>query len=188
MFIEKSFSHSLYGLFLEFVDHVRAAAWIGAPRSHADELTPQRMEKPQTQTVEMVETLCPNDPEAWFIKLVEDCLRKYSDSITLGQAPLASYVGVQGESQVVRGRRLQQILHDAIESLRPAETHTTGVFPRAWFNYVVLHDAYVVGLRNRDVMARLYISEGTFNRTRRNALRGVTMWLIEGMRQRNLNN
>lgn len=188
MFIQKSFSRSLSDLFTEFVDHVRAAVWIGTPHPHMDEPILQRMEKSQTQTVEIVATLCPNAPEAWFIKLVEDCLRKYPDSITLGESPLVGYVGVQGESQVTRGRQLQQLLHDAIESLRPTENRPMGAFPRAWFNYVVLHDAYVVGLRNRDVMARLYISEGTFNRTRRNAVRGVAMWLIEGKRQRSMKN
>ena len=32
---------------------------------------------------------------------------------------------------------------------------------------------------NREIMARLYISEGTFNRTRRNALKGLARLLIE---------
>jgi hypothetical protein len=51
--------------------------------------------------------------------------------------------------------------------------------PRAWYAYIILHDAYLEGARNRDVMARLYISEGTFNRTRRLALRGVARWMSE---------
>jgi hypothetical protein len=83
---------------------------------------------------------------------------------------------------------LQQLLNDAIQSLRPAGIRPTSVVPRAWYNYIVLHDAYVIGIRNRDVMAKLYISEGTFNRTRRIAVRGVAIWLIEAIRQRNMNN
>jgi DNA-binding CsgD family transcriptional regulator len=43
----------------------------------------------------------------------------------------------------------------------------------------VLHDAYVEGVPNREIMARLYISEGTFNRTRRNAIRGLARLLAE---------
>jgi len=31
----------------------------------------------------------------------------------------------------------------------------------------------VLGELNRDIMNRLYVSEGTFNRTRRRAIRGV---------------
>ena len=34
-------------------------------------------------------------------------------------------------------------------------------------------------VRNCEVMAKLYISEGTLNRTRRNAVQGVAMWLFE---------
>jgi len=51
--------------------------------------------------------------------------------------------------------------------------------PRVWYNYVVLYDAYVEDVPNREIMARLYISEGTFNRTRRNALRGLSRMLLE---------
>jgi DNA-binding CsgD family transcriptional regulator len=38
---------------------------------------------------------------------------------------------------------------------------------------------YVEGVQNREIMARLYISEGTFNRTRRNAIRGLARLLVE---------
>jgi len=48
-----------------------------------------------------------------------------------------------------------------------------------WYNHVVLYDVYVEGVQNREIMARLYISEGTFNRTRRNAIRGLARLLIE---------
>jgi DNA-binding CsgD family transcriptional regulator len=48
-----------------------------------------------------------------------------------------------------------------------------------WYSYIVLHDAYVEGVPNREIMARLYISEGTFNRTRRIALRALARLLIE---------
>ena len=51
--------------------------------------------------------------------------------------------------------------------------------PRVWYNYAVLHDAYVEYVPNREIMARLYISEGTFNRTRRSALRGLARLFLE---------
>ena len=50
---------------------------------------------------------------------------------------------------------------------------------RSWYQYIVLYDAYVLGELNRDIMSKLYISEGTFNRTRRRAIRGVAKALQE---------
>ena len=66
-----------------------------------------------------------------------------------------------------------------MESFRPKGPRPPEPLPRVWYSYVVLHDAYVEGVPNREIMARLYISEGTFNRTRRNALRALARSLIE---------
>jgi hypothetical protein len=44
---------------------------------------------------------------------------------------------------------------------------------------VILHDSYVKGELTRDIMARLYIGEGTYNRTRRRALRSVAKMIQE---------
>jgi hypothetical protein len=70
-------------------------------------------------------------------------------------------------------------LVEAIETLRPGGTRPKEPLPREWENYVVLHDAYIEGVANREIMARLYTSEGTFNRIRRKALRGVARYLLE---------
>jgi hypothetical protein len=126
-----------------------------------------------------IETLNPKDPEMWFIKMVEAALRKFPDFIQLGASPLADYLNVKGETQIARGKRLQLLLQEAIEALRPDGNRPVEPLPRAWHNYAVLHDAYVEGVLNREVMARLYVSEGTFNRTRRNAVRGLARLLIE---------
>jgi DNA-binding NarL/FixJ family response regulator len=88
-------------------------------------------------------------------------------------------MGIRGESHVERGKRLQQLLTESIEAFRPAEKRPPEPLPRVWYNHAVLHDAYVEGVPNREIMARLYISEGTFNRTRRNALRGFARLLVE---------
>ena len=114
-----------------------------------------------------------------FVKLVEEGLRHLSDYITLGQLPLAEQMNIKGESQIECGKQLNKLLIDSIESLRPAEKRPAEPLPRVWYNYAVLHDAYVEGVPNREIMARLYISEGTFNRTRRNALRGLARMLME---------
>ncbi len=68
---------------------------------------------------------------------------------------------------------------ESIETLHPGGMRLSEPLPRAWYNYVVLHDAYVLSLPNREIMSRLFISEGTFHRTRRNAVRGLTRMLLE---------
>jgi len=118
------------------------------------------------------------DPDVDFVKMVEDALRHLPDTITLGQSPLAMILGVDSETHV----ELQQFLMDSIELLKPAEERPPEPLPRIWYNYVVLYDAYVEGVQNREIMARLYISEGTFNRTRRNAIRGLARMLVEKVR------
>ncbi len=114
-----------------------------------------------------------------FVKIVEEGLRHLSDYIVLGQSPLADTLDVKAGSHVERGRQLQKIIVDSIELLRPAEKRPPEPLPRVWYNHAVLHDAYVEGVPNREIMARLYISEGTFNRTRRNAIRGLARLLME---------
>ncbi len=118
--------------------------------------------------------------ESELVRMVEDALRRFSDFINLGQSPLAEWLEMDGDTSIERGKKLQHILQDAVESLRPEGVRPMDEhLPRIWYSYLVLHDAYVEGASNRDIMARLYISEGTFNRTRRNALRGVARWLAE---------
>lgn len=127
---------------------------------------------------DMMQTLT-GATETDLTPLVEDALRKFPDVVTLGQSPLVNIAKVDGQTQVERGKRLQEILRQAVDALRPGVTRPVDVIPRAWYAYIILHDAYLEGARNRDVMARLYISEGTFNRTRRTALRGVARWVVE---------
>lgn len=129
-------------------------------------------------TVEMIDAMEAN-PDQEFIKTVEEGLRHLSDYITLGQSPLADKLGVKAGSHVERGRELQKIIVDSMELLRPADKRPPEPLPRVWYNHAVLHDAYVEGVPNREIMARLYISEGTFNRTRRNAIRGLARLLME---------
>ncbi|MBE7433420.1 MAG: hypothetical protein HS100_05865 [Anaerolineales bacterium] len=120
-----------------------------------------------------------HNPDPDFIKIVEEGLRHLSDYITLGQSALADKLGIQAGSHIERGRELQKVIIGAIELLRPAEKRPPEPLPRVWYNHAVLHDAYVEGVPNREIMARLYISEGTFNRTRRNAIRGLARLLME---------
>lgn len=127
---------------------------------------------------EMITTIA-NSPDVEFIRIVEDALRHFSDYIALGQSSLADWAGIHAESHIERGKKLQDFLAECIDSLRPAGARPPEPLPRVWYSYVVLHDAYIEGVPNREIMARLYISEGTFNRTRRNALRGLARLLTE---------
>lgn len=128
-----------------------------------------------------------------FASLVEDALRRLHDFSYLGQHALAD-LGVvawqldQGAQELVthithidRGKALHEILLQALEKLRPAdeEPDTYEVPAREWHQYIILYDSYVLDKLNRDIMSRLYISEGTFNRTRRRAVRALAQALRE---------
>ena len=127
---------------------------------------------------ELMTTLVTN-PDPKFLKMVEDALRKLSDTITLGQSPLSQELKIKGETHIDRGKNLHKKLVETIEALRPEGKRPHEPIPREWENFVVLHDAYIEGVANREIMARLYTSEGTFNRIRRKALRGVARYLLE---------
>ncbi len=132
----------------------------------------------ETESARLISTLSSN-PDSKFLKMVEDGLRNLSDVITLGQSPLADELQVGGKTHIDRGKSLRQELVDAIDALRPEGVRPKENLTREWENYVILHDAYIEGVQNREVMMRLYISEGTFNRSRRKALRGVARYLLE---------
>jgi len=125
------------------------------------------------------------------ISLVEDALRHLHDYPYLGEHTLAqlriveSHLDVQKGAFVThldRGKALQEVLTTAIEKLKPPGPQPSPL-TREWYQYVILHDCYVLGKLNRDVMSALYISEGTFNRARRRAVRGVARALGEMERE-----
>jgi hypothetical protein len=125
------------------------------------------------------------------IFLVEDALRHLYDYVYLGEHRLAqlfiveSYLDIQEGAFVThldQGKALQEVLIAALEKLRPPGPQPS-LPPREWHQYVILHDSYVLGERNRDIMAKLYIGEGTFNRARRRAIRGVARALEEMERE-----
>lgn len=163
---------------LDLLAEVADRVGILVSTSNAQLVSDTESTETRSQIKEMVETIRTN-PDPQLVKMVEDALRNLPDYIALGQSPLAALADVSGESHVERGKSLQTILINAIKMLRPPGQRPSEPLPRVWYNYVVLHDAYIEDLPNREIMARLYISEGTFNRTRRNALRGLTRSLLE---------
>jgi GAF domain-containing protein len=136
--------------------------------------------------------------DAEFVAAVEDALRRLYDYSYLGEQPLAGLRVVDWcledceeafVTHIDRGKALSEVVQQALSKLRP-QGEAPGrhdIPPREWHPYVILYDSYVEGEMNRDIMARLYISEGTFNRTRRRAVRSVAKALQEmerGARQR----
>lgn len=117
------------------------------------------------------------DPES--IKLVEEGLKNLHDYIVLGKSPLADQLAVEGETHIERGKAVHDVLVETIKMLRPEGERPAEPFPREWHNYIIINDAYIEDVRDREIMAKLYISEGTYYRTRRKALRGVTRALME---------
>lgn len=157
----------------------------------------QRERALQRQVQELVtqreaesKTVLDNIGQKQFVSLVEDALRRLHDFSYLGEHALADLELVDQQleqhsenlvTHIDRGKALHEILLQALEKLRPADEDpdTYEVPAREWHQYIILHDSYVLDKLNRDVMSRLYISEGTFNRTRRRAVRGLAKALEE---------
>jgi predicted DNA-binding protein (UPF0251 family) len=112
---------------------------------------------------------------------VEVALRRLYDYSYLGEHALAlnNLARHPAATHLDRGRALNAALVAAVEKLRPAGVEPCELPPREWHPYLVLRDAYVRGDSNRDIMSRLYVSEATFHRTRRSALRAVAKALYE---------
>ncbi len=129
------------------------------------------------------------EKEEEVVEQVEDALRHLHDFSYLGEHPLCQLRAVQAEYKrqkdssgfIARGKALHQVLLCALEQIRPdgVEPGSQQIPPRVWHPFVILHDSYVKDEPNRNIMARLYIGEGTFNRTRRRALRNVARALQE---------
>jgi len=125
-------------------------------------------------------------PEQISVKDVENSLRNLTDYAYLGDTKLAmlSLVRLQLSAKETthldRGKAVYRIISETIEKLRPEAIDIPGYpVPREWHAYLILHDAYIADKSNREIMAQLYISEGTFNRTRRAAVRSIARALEE---------
>jgi hypothetical protein len=136
----------------------------------------------QAQAETLITTL-QNQPDRAFTRLIETALQHLSDYAWLGASPLVTHLGLPGVTNIERAKELRQKLLEAVESLRPAARPPDGVPPRYWQAYMILHDAYVDHVPNREIMARLYVSEGTYNRVRRRALHAVAQALQESHQQ-----
>jgi hypothetical protein len=132
----------------------------------------------QAQAQNLLTTL-EAQPDRNFARLVEHALQHLADYTALGQSALVDALRLPGANHIERGKAMRQRLLDAIDSLRPSGARPHGVPPREWQAYAILHDAYVEDTPNREIMSRLYIGEGTFNRQRRKALQAIARALLE---------
>lgn len=119
------------------------------------------------------------------VKTVEVALRNLYDYAYLGDTPLVELKLVHerlpagAETHIDQGKAVHTIITEAVGKLRPEGQRPAEPPPREWHPYLILHDAYLEDRLNRDIMSRLYISEGTFNRTRRSAIRSLARALEE---------
>lgn len=119
------------------------------------------------------------------IQAVEDAMRSLFDYAHLGDSALVNLKIVShelpgtGATHIDQGKALNHIIAAAIDKLRPEGEIPAEPLPREWYPYTILHGAYLEDRLNRDIMSQLYISEGTFNRTRRSAIRSVRRMLEE---------
>lgn len=141
-----------------------------------------------SQIAELVEThtpAVPGQPETIPDAAVEDVLRNLFDYTFLADSELASLRLVRVQlpagkiTSLDRGKAVHAVVLEALEKLRPGPADPRDPPPREWYPYLILCSAYLEETPNRDIMLRLYISEGTFNRTRRSAIRSLARTLRE---------
>lgn len=119
------------------------------------------------------------------VGIVENVLRNLFDYTHLADSPLAEMslvrerIGGEKKTHIERGKTVHAVVLEAMEQMRPGSEVPRDPPPREWYPYIILHDAYVKEVQNRDIMSKLYISEGTFNRTRRAAVRSLARALAE---------
>ena len=116
---------------------------------------------------------------------LELILRNLYDYTYLADSPLAEMKLVQSRlsqaevTHLERGKKVHAVLLDGLEKLHPSTEMRSGPPPREWYPFLILQEAYLNETSNREIMLKLYISEGTFNRTRRMAIRSLARALGE---------
>jgi hypothetical protein len=133
------------------------------------------LEHASPATLEQIEAdvaLLPN-----FDQLVQDALKHYWGGPKLSESPLLGLRSVRNMLHDTGSstKALQLVLRRAIENLRPDEQ----LAPTAqeWMLYNILHLRFLQGLRIRDVVMKLAMSESDFYRKQRVAVEEVARQL-----------
>jgi hypothetical protein len=147
----------------------------------------QREREHLAQLTQIVQVSPPkiNQDGEILARSVEEALRNLYDYAYLSDSTLAKLKRVQtassnsGHTHLDRGKMVYQTILEALEKLRPPGELPREPIPRQWYPYLILYNAYLENKPNNEIMSRLYISEGTFNRTRRAAIRSLARVLSE---------
>jgi GAF domain-containing protein len=160
---------------LDFADHFSEAILISRRNS---QYIAQIAQLVQAQSAP-ISTNSPTIPAEGL----ELALRNLYDFDYLADNPLAELKLVKNQlsqgqiTHLDRGKVVQAVLLESLEKLRPRPEPPGNPPLREWYPYLILQEAYLKETSNRDIMLKLYISEGTFNRTRRAAIRSLARTL-----------
>lgn len=118
-------------------------------------------------------------------------LSRCAEQLNLGAVEQRAQALVDGERSIVtdidRGRALWDLLREAIDRLRPANSEPEPT--PAWRLYAIAEGVYVQGKSAKEMAAELGISPRTFHRERRAAVEALAtvVWQIESqMRPRDM--
>jgi hypothetical protein len=116
--------------------------------------------------------------------LVEGALRRLNDLPGLSQHPLKNHLLTPASpvTDLEHAALLRRELEQAIERLRPPGPRPmpgSSAGTSGWLHYLVLHEAYVEGRPNKQIMQRYHLSEGTFHRARRRAIDALALDLYQ---------
>ncbi len=111
-----------------------------------------------------------------FARLVRDALRHLHDPVSLQTHPLTRLLPEPNDTRVIAGKRLHQLLVDAIGALEPGAGAGDAQSRR---RYDLLTLRYVEALEISEVSAKLAISRREYNREHRQALDAVVALLEE---------
>lgn len=154
----------------------------------ADALNIHRRNTAHLEKVEQIAKESPTPSAAMSripVDTIDLALRNLFDYAHLADSQLAELRIIQRQlagdkkTHIERGKIVHAVMLEALDKMRPGPEVPPEPVPREWYPYVILHDAYVEGVQNRDIMSKLYISEGTFNRTRRTAITSLARVLAE---------
>jgi hypothetical protein len=135
--------------------------------SHLETVTPATLEQLEADVA-----LLPN-----FDQIVQDALKHYWGGPKLSESPLLRLRAVRSTLNETGSstKALQAVLRRAIENLRPDDQ----LDPTAqeWVLYNILHLRFLQGLRIREIINRLAMSESDFYRKQRVAVEEVARQL-----------
>ncbi len=175
-------SHPLMSWARRVFDHLFLADDVSRLRSS---LTTLARDAALTGNLEAVVSQARSDldviSDEHFFRLVEEALRRLNNPAALARCKLIAQLprtlgstdhppSAEGAATPLQqARRLRDVLVAAIEQLKPVDRDARRGDP-AFLHYTILHDEYVLGMPNKQIMARHAIGEGTFHRHRREAI------------------